>query len=162
MAPTRKRVLSKGLTSSGRQKLAVRTETNPAPITAHVEALRQVGAHHRVHPQVQHLQPVVPGADGEIAVRPREVQARHLPAQQDLVGRLRRAGPRVPEADLLVVVGADDGEVGGDHVVADGAGVLGGDAGLASQVPDFQGSVVASAHHAVGVGEEFGRHDLAK
>ena len=125
-----------------------------------MKALLRVGAHHRVHPQVQHLQLVVPGADGQVVPVARQVQAGHLAAQQDLVGRLGGAGAGVPESDLLVEVGADDGELGRHHVVAAGAGIFGGDARLAPQVPDSQGPVVAAAHHTVRVHKKFSRHHL--
>lgn len=117
-----------------------------------------------IHAKIKQFDCVVADAAQQVFAVLGQVEGGDLPLQDDFVGRA--VGSRVPEADLLVVVAADDGGAGdvgagGDEIVAAGAGELRLDARPAPQVPDLQGAVVAAGDHFRRLAEELRRHDLA-
>lgn len=117
-----------------------------------------------IHAKIKQFDCVVADAAQQVFAVLGQVEGGDLPLQDDFVGRA--VGSRVPEADLLVVVAADDGGAGHvgagrDEIVAARAGELRLDACPTPQVPNLQGAVVAAGDHFRWLAEELRRHDLA-
>ena len=64
--------------------------------------------------------------------------------------------------DLLIKMSTEDDLIRCDDIITAGASKLSSYTGLASQVPDLQGPVVAPADHPSGVSQELGGQHLPR
>lgn len=93
----------------------------------------------------------------------RQVERGDFSLQLDFV-RERLAAPRVPKANFLVEVPADDGRaraVGGHQVVATGSGELRLDARLAAQIPHLQRAIMTASYDLLRFADKLRSHHLA-
>lgn len=147
---------------AGRQLRAVAAERDTRPIAAHPKVIVAERAHRLIHAQVHQLDRIVAHATDQMLAVARQVQRRDLALQLDIVGRA--LGARVPEANLLVVVAANDGRTGAvrcHQIVTTGAGEFRRDAGATAQVPDLERAIVRAGNDFARLAEEFRRHHFA-